>query len=129
MLDADITINPGTTGGASANSTYVSLGLPQGDASIRRVAATAATAPETLTVKHSMVTRKGTVKVDRHLVRFDSTFNDTLLGAQTVSAWLVVEVPRGVSAIGSTQYNEVLGRLHAFLALSGVKTKLYNGEY
>lgn len=129
MLDADITINPGTTGGTNANNTYVSLGLPQGDASIRRVAATAATAPEILTVKHGEVSRKSGVKVDRHMVRFDSTYNDTLLGAQVVSAWIVTEVPRGVSAITANQYNEVLGRLHAFLALANVKTKLYNGEY
>nr|UUW21129.1 MAG: hypothetical protein [Sanya steitz-like virus 2] len=127
MLSTDITINPGTTGGANVNNVYNLIGWKTPNSTLRRVAGTAGVAPDELTVSHQETVRSG-VTVNRHMIRIDKTYNDSLKGAQKVSAWVVVEVPMGVTAITSTEYNEVLGRVHAALALSGLKTALYNGE-
>lgn len=127
MLAVDITINPSSTGGANANNLYKLIGFPTNDSSLRRVTATAGTTPEELTVKHQSL-KRGALTYQRHLLRVDQTFIDSIQGPVKVAAWVVVEHPQGVSAVALTQQNEVLGRLHAALAVSGLKDAVLAGE-
>lgn len=127
MFADPIAINPQSFGGANASTSYALVGLTGIAASLRRVSATAATAPDTLTISHQG-SKRGSVSTDRHMVRVDKTYIDLVKGPVVVSAWLVIEVPKEAAIVTLTEVKEVVGRLLAFEQGSGNIDKLYNSE-
>jgi hypothetical protein len=127
MFSDPVAINPNTFGGANVSTSYALVGLTGISASLRRVSATAATAPDTLQVSHQEA-KRGSLKTDRHMARVDRTLIDPVLGQVVVSAWLVFEVPRGTTIVTPTEIKETTGRLIAFQQTAGVMDKLINSE-
>jgi hypothetical protein len=127
MFADPVAINPNTFGGANVSTSYALVGLTGISASLRRVSATAATAPDTLTVSHQE-SKQGSLKTDRHMARVDRTLIDALLGPVKVSAWIVFEVPRGTTIVTPTEIKETTGRLVAFQQTAGYMDKLINSE-
>lgn len=129
MLANDITLNANTYIGIAGDKVYnlVSFDSTTDSGTLRRVAATALTTPETLRISHRIV-KKGPVTFDQHLVRLDETQNDPLLGTLTGSCWFVNLSPRGSSVITSTTAKTLTGRLIHSLLASGNFDKVLNGE-
>jgi len=127
MLANDLTLNPGSYGGVSANKIFNLAGYPTPTSSIRRVQATALTTPETVLISHQNVQRGG-LTVDRHLVRHDVTLNDPLKGAVKASAWVTIEVPRGTTVFTNAVIKDMFGRLPSALLASGVMDAFLAGE-
>lgn len=127
MFADPIAINPNTYGGANVSTSYALVGLTGIAASLRRVSATAATAPDTLTISHQG-SKRGSIDTDRHMVRVDKTYIDPIKGPVVTSAWMVIEVPKGTSVVTLTEVKEVVGRLVAFEQASGNIDKLVNSE-
>lgn len=128
MFDNSLTLNPTAFGGQNVNKVYdlISMGSNQ-SSSIRRVAATATTTPETLTISHRESKVSG-VSTDQHLVRVDKTFSDPVMGSVKFSAWLVIQVPRGTSVVTLQEIKDQVGRLIACEQASGALDKILNGE-
>lgn len=127
MFDNNLVVNPQTFGGANASTTYSLVGFSGANASIRRDSATAATAPDTLTISHRDEKRNGR-PTHQAMVRIDKVFQDTLLGPVTLSAWLVIAIPKGTTIINTTAVKEVVGRVLAIEQASGAIDKLINSE-
>lgn len=127
MFTNDIALNPTSFGGANVNQTYALVGWGGDSSSIRRVAATAATTPETLTVSHRQA-KDGSVKVDQHMVRLDEVLSDPVLGTVKHSAWLVLRIPSGTTVVTSQRIKDLVGRLIAFEQAVGALDKLVNSE-
>jgi hypothetical protein len=127
MFSNDITLNPTTFGGANVNKVYSLIALGDGSSSIRRVSATAATTPETLTVSHRSV-KDGAVDVDQHMIRLDLGFTDVLLGPVKFSCWLVIRNPLGTTILTNQLILDQIGRLIAFEQASGALDKILNKE-
>lgn len=126
MFANDITLNPQPYGGANADKVFSLVGWGGDSSSIRRVSATASTAPDTLKVSHRE-TKQGKVVYDDHMVRRDLTVVDPILGPVTVSAWIVVKMPRGTSATVA-QAKNTLGEAVDFLMEAGATDKFLNSE-
>jgi hypothetical protein len=128
MFATDITLNPTTYGGTNANKVYSLIVGPTADGrALRRVASTATTTPDTLTVSHRESTQSG-VLVDQHLVRIDEIQTDPVLGKVTLSAWMVIQVPRGTTIITTQLITDQIGRLIHFEQTSGNLAKILNSE-
>lgn len=126
-LTADIALNPTAFGGANVSKTYSLLGYSSTSESLRRVAATVNTTPETLAVKHREVKVNG-AKTAQHLARLDKIFTDPLLGQVQLSARLIVEVPMGTTVVVNQEILDIVGRLIALEQAAGVFDKLMNWE-
>lgn len=128
MFDNAISLNPTTFGGANVAKVYdlISMGSNQ-SSSVRRVAATSTTTPETLAISHRE-SKVGGVSTDQHLIRLDKTFADPLVGQVKLSSWIVVQVPRGTSVVTLQEIKDQVGRLIALEQGSGSLDKILNGE-
>jgi hypothetical protein len=126
MFTYPVSLNPTTYGGANVAKVYDLIDLDN-QRSVSRVGATATTTPETLTVSHQ-ATGTGLALADRHLVRLDKTLTDPISGKVTLSAYLVLQVPRGTSVVTNQEILDLVGRLLAFEQASGAITKLLNSE-
>jgi hypothetical protein len=110
--------------GTAGAKTY-SLTSVVGGRSLRADPTKSSAEPNLLTISHQTSTKQG-VPVDRHLVRFDEKHSTETPGEYlTVSAQLVIEVPRGLSA---TQAKEMVSRMVAFVGTAGYQDKLLNNE-
>lgn len=131
MFNTDIALNPLAFGGTNAAKTY-SLVLPlSSEASLRRVASTSATTPETLKISHQSSSSKnevGTIQYGQHLIRLDESFTDVVKGTGALSVWMVVRNPLGTTAITSQKIIDIIGRLLAFEQTSGYLDKILNNE-
>lgn len=127
MFNNDITLNPQSFGGANADKVYSLVSWGGDSSSVRRVSTTAATTPETLKISHRAI-KRGTVTVDQHLIRVDEQATDTLAGPVQLSAWMVIEVPRGTTVITSQKILDLVGRLIAFERAAGNLDKILNSE-
>lgn len=137
MLATDLTLNASTAIAAGTAADRVLSLVSQGADSrtVRAVAATALTQPQTLTISHSTRQVKGLktqsndsvaagpVVFDRHLVRLDnnvtqSAYNDPLFQINR-SVQLVIETPRlGASSPTATQIVDDLLAIVAMLRAS-----------
>jgi hypothetical protein len=127
MLANDLTLNPGSFGGVSANKIFVLAGYPTPTSSIRRVQSTALTTPESILVSHQVVQRGG-LTIDRHLLRHDVTLNDSLKGSVKASAWTTLEIPRGTTVFTNAVAKDMYGRTVSALLASGVFDAFLAGE-
>lgn len=131
MFNTDITLNPLSMGGSNVDKTY-SLVLPLGaDRSLRRVAATSSTTPETLSIAHQQSSAKNEVGVlaySQHMIRLDESFLDPVKGSGMLSAWLVIRNPQGTSVITSQKILDIIGRLLKFEQTAGYLDKILNNE-
>lgn len=129
MLANDITLNANTYIGTAGDKVYnlVSFDSTSDSGTLRRVAATALTTPETLRISHRVI-KKGNVTFDQHLVRLDETQQDPILGSLQGSSWFVSLVPRGSTVITPTTAKTLTGRLIHSLLASGHFDKILNGE-
>jgi len=129
MFDNAISLNPNAYGGANVAKVYDLVGWGGDSSSIRRVAATATTTPETLVVSHQSSTPKGSdLTTDQHMVRVDKEFIDPVKGPVKLSAWLVIRVPKGTSVVTDQEIKDNVGRLLAFEQASGALAKILNSE-
>jgi hypothetical protein len=126
-LAVDQTLNPGSYGGTAGDKVYNYINQPTPQSTLRRVASTAGTAPDRLTVSHRQ-TKKGLVTTDEHLVRVDEQFNDPVLGSGDFSAWLVIKAPRGTSVVTTALIKSQVGRVIAAWMVAGNADKILNGE-
>lgn len=122
-LATDQTLNPGSYGGAAADKVYTYVNAPTINSTLRRVASTATTAPDRLTVSHRL-SKKGNIQRDDHLVRIDEQFNDPVLGSGDFSAWLSIQVPRGTSVVTTQLVKNQVGRVIAAWMASGHADKI-----
>lgn len=127
MFNNDITINPGTFGGANANTVYSLVGFSGDSSSTRRVASTANSTPDELRISHSKNKRNG-IQYDQHMVRIDRTLVDPTKGPVVISAWMVIAVPSGYAIADLAATKEVVGRVVAFEQASGTIDKIFNSE-
>jgi hypothetical protein len=127
MITNDLTLNPGSYGGTSANLVFVLAGYPNPTASLRRVQATAGTEPNALLISHQQV-KRGNVVYNRHLIRRDRTLNTALYGAVKGSAWLTIEQPLGVSEWTSGVMKDIIGHVPSAYLQSGVLDAILAGE-
>jgi hypothetical protein len=122
----------GTNGDIAITSTIAgaqtySLMSINGSTSDRKRAGLAQDSPETMTMKHQSVTRKG-VRADRRLARIDVRKNFTIGEVdvnRTSSIQLVIDAEDGFSV---AQCKDLIERMVALLALSGFQDKFLNGE-
>jgi uncharacterized protein with von Willebrand factor type A (vWA) domain len=119
-------LNPTTYGGANVAKSFDLVDL-QDSRSVSSVSAEATTTPHTLTVSHQVV-KSGLVQADRHLVRIDKTFTDPIQGLQTLSAYLVLQVPRSTTVVTLQEIKDCVGRLIAFEQAAGALDRLLNRE-
>lgn len=128
MIANDLTLNPGAYGGISANKIFVSGGQPTPTSVIRRVQATALSAPESLLISHQFGQQRGSIVYDRHLVRHDLVLIDPLKGSVKGSTWTAIEVPRGTSVFTNSVMKDMNGRVIHCLLTAGVYDALLAGE-
>lgn len=126
-LATDQTLNPGSYGGAAADKVYNLINAPTPTSTLRRVASTATTAPDRLTISHRL-TKKGALQRDDHMIRIDEQFTDPILGSGDFSARLVIEVPRGTSVVTTQLVKNQVGRVIAAWMAAGQADKILNGE-
>ena len=125
-LPNDITLNPQNSGGANVATAFAFV-TEKDQKSIRRVTATALTAPQTLTIQHQSRVQGG-LKVNSHQIREDLTKIDTLKGQVTMNAWLVINLPEGQTAIGVQDVKDVIGHIAELCKVSGYVEKILAGE-
>lgn len=130
MLDNDIPLNPNSYGGANVSKTFSLVSLPgDGGRSVRRVAATSTTTPETLTVSHRQQSKNGgALLVDQHMVRVDKKFVDPVKGPVEINAWLVIQAPQGTSVATVAEIKDQVGRVLAMYMTATHADKILNGE-
>jgi hypothetical protein len=61
-------------------------------------------------------------------VRLDKTFTDPIAGVVTLSAYMVLQVPRGTSVVTLQEIKDCVGRLIALEQSSGALDKILNRE-
>lgn len=118
-------LNPTSFGGANVAKSFDLVSI-NANRSVSSVAAESTTTPHTLTVSHQS-TGTGLI-TDRHLVRIDKKFTDAVLGPVILSAYMVVSVPRGTSAVTLQEIKDIVGRLIAFEQTAGALDKILNNE-
>lgn len=126
-LATDQTLNPGSYGGTAGDKVYNLIGQLNSGSTLRRVASTATTEPDRLTISHRLA-KKGTLNVDEHLIRIDETVISALSGAVDYSAWLVIKAPRGVTEVTVAKIKSQVGRVIHTWMTSGNADKILNGE-
>lgn len=129
MLPNDITVNATGYIGTAGDKVYnlVSLDNTAGVGTLRRVASTATTTPETLRISHRKV-KKGNVVSDQHLARFDEVAIDPVFGSVVSSFWFSATVPTGTTVVTATQIKTLAGRMIDLLLETGYFDKILNGE-
>lgn len=127
MIANDLTLNPGSYGGTSANLVFVLVGYPTATSSLRRVQATALTEPNSLLVSHQRVQR-GSLFYNRHLIRRDRTLIDPVLGSVKASVWQTWELPEGTSVFTSAVCKDMIGHLSATHMVAGATDAIIAGE-
>lgn len=127
MIANDLTLNPGSYGGTSANLVFVLGGYPTPQSSIRRVQATALTEPNSLLVSHQQVLRDG-LTYNRRMVRRDRSLIDPLLGTKKGSVWLATDLPQGTSVFTAAVVKDMIGHLASFWMTAGVTDAFLAGE-
>lgn len=127
MIANDLTLNPGSYGGTSANLVFVLGGYPTPTSSIRRVQATALTEPNSLLISHQ-VAKRSLVTYNRHLVRRDRTLIDPILGSVKGSAWLTIEAPLGASVFTAAVMKDMIGHLASTWMTAGATDAILAGE-
>lgn len=127
MFNNDIVINPGTFGGVNADTTFSLVGFSGDSATLRRVSGTANSTPHELRIAHSVVKRDG-LPADQHMVRLDRTFIDAIKGPVKLSTWIVMAVPKGVTAVVLADFKEQVKSVIAFLQGAGNLDKVFNSE-
>lgn len=127
MFADNISLNPTTYGGANAAKVYAMVGWGGDSSTIRRVADTATSAPETLTISHRPST-EGKVQLDQHMIRLDEVITDPILGQVKFSAWMVIRIPKGTSVITTAKVKDLVGRLIALEQGAGNIEKILNSE-
>lgn len=118
-------LNPTTYGGANVAKSFDLVSI-NNLRSLSSVATESTTTPHTLTVSHQ--SSGSALVVDRHLVRLDKTFSDPVKGPATLSAYLVLSVPRGTTVVTLQEIKDMVGRLIAFEQASGSLDKILNNE-
>lgn len=126
-LAIDQTLNPGSYGGVAADKVYNLINNPTPNSSLRRVASTAQTAPDRLTISHRN-TKKGGVNYAGRMIRIDEQFSDPLLGAGDFSCRLVIDVPIGTSVVTTQLIKNQVGRVFAAWMVAGNADKILAGE-
>lgn len=127
MIANDLTLNPGSYGGTAADLVFVHGGYPTSNSAIRRVTATAMTEPNSLLVSHRSVVRNQ-ITYDQHLLRRDQVLIDSARNIKG-SAWLSIEMPRGVTAWTNGKMKDMVGHLVSCYMTSGVLDKILASEY
>lgn len=127
MFNNAITLNPQAFGGANVDKVYDLVSWGGDTSSIRRVAATATTTPETLTVSHRERKVSGVI-VDEHLVRLDEELVDPAVGPVGLRCWISIGVPRGTTVVTEQKIKDIVGRLIAFEQAAGALAKILNSE-
>lgn len=127
MLANDITLNPGSYGGTAGDKVYNLINQPTPSSTLRRVASTALTAPDRMTISHRQK-KKGGITYDDHLIRLDEFFSDPVLGSGDFESHLVVSVPRGTSVVTLALVKSQVGRVIAAWMAAGHADKILNGE-
>lgn len=128
MYNNDLTLNPTTQlTGATNTAKAFSLTEVQGGRSVRRVSATAATTPETLTISHER-RKSGNYSYDAHMVRSDINLTDPIKGAVQTGCRLVLDVPLGTSVVTDQMIIDNVGRILDFIRASGNLAKFINSE-
>lgn len=128
MLANDLTLNPGSYGGTSANLVFVLTGYPTASSSLRRVQATALSEPNSLLISHQMAVKRGALTINRHLIRRDRTLIDPILGAVKASAWMTIEVPNGTSVFTGSVIKDLIGHVPATYMVAGATDAILAGE-
>lgn len=128
-LSNDLTLNPGSYGGTAGDKVY-KLVFPASptSGSLRRVAATALTAPESVTINHRVISKSDGIKVNQHQIRADETVISTLAGAQKIEAWMVIKAPEGVSEVTAAKVKDLVGRMFAAWMGGGNADAILAGE-
>ena len=126
MFTYPVSLNPTTYGGANVAKSFDLVDL-QDNRTLSSVAAEATTTPHTLSVSHQNVA-SGSTTADRHLIRLDKTFNDPIYGKQTLSCYVVLQVPRGTTVVTLQEIKDMVGRLIAFEQAAGALDKILNNE-
>lgn len=125
-LPNDVTLNPNGFGGANVNTVFAFI-TEKDQKSIRRVTATALTAPYTLTIAHQ-ARKQGVLDADSHLIRLDLEKTDTVAGKVAARGWLSLEVPRGQTAIAASDVKDLVGHLVSLWTQTGYADKILAGE-
>lgn len=123
--DTDMFANDITLAGDNSSSTVYSLLSIADGKSIRGNAAATLGQPQTLTVSHSTA-KRGSLTVDRHLVRLDKTKLNALSAPVTCGLYVVLEVPRDSTFLES-EVLDMSTQLKNFLSQGNID-KLLNGE-
>jgi hypothetical protein len=126
MFTYPLSLNPTGFGGANVAKSFALIDL-QDSRALSRVAATATTTPETLTVSHQQI-GSGLKLSNRHLIRLDKTMTDTVAGQVVLSAYMVLQVPQGTTVVTSQEILDIVGRLVAFEQTVGALDKILNSE-
>lgn len=114
-----------TLAGDAGSSRAYALTSVEGGRSIRKNATAPSGEPETLTIAHS-ATKRGTLDVDRHLMRLDLTKSDVNGNKATASVQLVIELPRSIST--AAQVKDMKTQVVNFLATAGYMDQILNSE-
>jgi hypothetical protein len=113
-----------TVAGTSVSQVYDLISINGGN-SERRDATAALDAPERLIIKHEPVS-KGTLKSDRHLVRFEATLPQAVTALPvTGSVHIVIDAPR--DTVSAAKILDLVDQVRNFLT-AGNLTKLLNNE-
>lgn len=128
MFDQALSVNHNTLGGTLGTKVYDLVSFPTGTQSLRRISATSATTPQSLSIAHSDV-KVGGEAYKQHMVRMDHTYTDLVKGPQTASCWLVIRHPNnGSTIITSAVLKDVVGGVLAVEQTAGAFDKLLNSE-
>jgi hypothetical protein len=126
MFTYPVSLNPTTYGGANVAKSFDLVDL-QDNRTLSSVAAESTTTPHTLTVSHQSV-KSGLTTAQRHVHRLDKTFTDPILGKQTLSCYMVLQVPNGTTVVTLQEIKDIVGRTIAFEQTAGALDKILNNE-
>lgn len=130
MFDLSLSLNPNgsiTLDGTNSAKVFDLVDFPSQGQSVRRVAATALTTPETLTISHRDFVEKGQ-PMHQHLVRMDIAALSALGVKQPCAAWLVVKHPGDNVTVTPAMIKDMVYRLFRLMTTTGYLDKIINGE-
>lgn len=138
MLTQDLTVTSNastiTLPGSSGATTFAMIASPLASKSQRRVAATAGTTPQSLSIGHTK-SGSGFKQRTRSVVRMDYVANNTDIAdtgnvTPSASAYFVLDRPvQSGGAISDTVLKTMIGGLLHVLLASGQLDKILNEEY
>jgi hypothetical protein len=121
MFDTDLVLNDGTV-----DKTFSLVSVVEGKALRRRTDATVGE-PETLTISHVKRDPKNPDSADRHLVRLDTVKHDADGAPQTMSWYIVGEIPND-GTFTSTEARTLYLRLINAIGAEARFAKFINNE-